>query len=111
MEESISRIKNAIDEKTALDNQDNLISLDDKTGIDILGNMVQSNILSPNQDYYGDLHNHGHLLLAYIHDPNGYYKVKIISNARILRMHSYVLRKICYSGTVVAHGRRSDRFT
>ncbi|XP_056629808.1 phenoloxidase 1 [Diorhabda sublineata] len=39
-------------------------------GIDVLGNMIESSILSPNRDLYGDLHNMGHVFLSYIHDPD-----------------------------------------
>lgn len=44
--------------------------LDDKTGIDILGNMMEASILSPDQNFYGDLHNLGHVAISYIHDPD-----------------------------------------
>ncbi|XP_072934538.1 phenoloxidase subunit 2-like [Epargyreus clarus] len=44
-----------------------------KLDIDTLGNMVESSILSPNQDYYGSLHNFGHNMTAYIHDPQHRY--------------------------------------
>lgn len=38
-------------------------------GIDILGNILQSSVLSPNRKYYGDISNMGHALIAYCHDP------------------------------------------
>lgn len=44
--------------------------LDEVRGIDILGNMMDSSILSVNRDYYGDLHNYGHVFLSYVHDPD-----------------------------------------
>ncbi|XP_023309916.1 uncharacterized protein LOC108904736 [Anoplophora glabripennis] len=44
--------------------------LDEFGGIDILGNMVESSILSPDRGFYGDLHNMGHVFLSYIHDPD-----------------------------------------
>nr|CAH7714652.1 unnamed protein product [Callosobruchus chinensis] len=47
-----------------------MISLLDANGIDILGNMIESSILSPNRDFYGDLHNMGHVFISYIHDPD-----------------------------------------
>ncbi|XP_026328016.1 phenoloxidase subunit 2-like, partial [Hyposmocoma kahamanoa] len=37
--------------------------------IDILGNMVEASILSPNRQLYGSLHNNGHVLTGYMHDP------------------------------------------
>lgn len=39
------------------------------TGIDVLGNMVESSILSPNRQLYGDMHNFGHVFISYAHDP------------------------------------------
>lgn len=44
--------------------------LDDRTGIDTLGNMMESSILSPNRQLYGDLHNMGHVFISYSHDPD-----------------------------------------
>ncbi|XP_065201970.1 phenoloxidase 1-like [Planococcus citri] len=44
-----------------------------ETGIDILGNMIESNILSVNRTEYGNLHNQGHNLISYSHDPDGQY--------------------------------------
>ncbi|GBP70063.1 Phenoloxidase subunit 2 [Eumeta japonica] len=41
--------------------------------IDTLGNMVESSILSPNQELYGSLHNNGHSFSAYVHDPEHRY--------------------------------------
>ena len=48
----------------------NRIQLDDRTGIDILGNMMESSILSPNRQLYGDFHNMGHVFISYSHDPD-----------------------------------------
>ncbi|XP_050307530.1 phenoloxidase 1-like [Anthonomus grandis grandis] len=64
------RIYDAIHSGMVRDRSGNSIPLDETTGIDILGNMVESSILSPNRDFYGDLHNTGHILLSYIHDPD-----------------------------------------
>ncbi|KAJ8979152.1 hypothetical protein NQ317_006344 [Molorchus minor] len=36
------------------------MSLTEFEGIDVLGNVVESSILSPDRSYYGDLHNMGH---------------------------------------------------
>lgn len=44
--------------------------LDEQRGIDILGDIMESSILSPNRQLYGDLHNLGHVFLAFIHDPD-----------------------------------------
>ncbi|XP_068623413.1 phenoloxidase subunit 1-like [Battus philenor] len=45
-------------------------TLDEQTGIDILGNIMESSSISPNQGYYGDLHNMGHVFISYTHDPD-----------------------------------------
>ncbi|XP_016988367.1 phenoloxidase 3-like [Drosophila rhopaloa] len=51
-------------------NDDNeSVRLDEVKGIDILGNIIESSVLSPNSMLYGDLHNMGHMLIAYAHDP------------------------------------------
>uniref|UniRef100_A0A481MQJ8 Phenoloxidase n=1 Tax=Nipponaphis monzeni TaxID=196483 RepID=A0A481MQJ8_9HEMI len=42
-------------------------------GINVLGNIVESSILSPNLIYYGSLHNEGHNVISYIHDPDNRY--------------------------------------
>lgn len=46
------------------------MTLTENEGIDVLGNIIESTILSPNRDFYGDLHNMGHVLFAYLHDPD-----------------------------------------
>ncbi|GJQ85379.1 PPO1 [Trypoxylus dichotomus] len=49
------------------------MTLDDVTGIDILGNILESSELSPNRQFYGNLHGFGHLMLSYIHDPKSHH--------------------------------------
>ncbi|RVE44160.1 hypothetical protein evm_011180 [Chilo suppressalis] len=44
--------------------------LTEETGIDVLGNLMESSILSRNRGYYGDLHNMGHVFISYAHDPD-----------------------------------------
>ncbi|XP_054279415.1 phenoloxidase 2-like [Macrosteles quadrilineatus] len=44
--------------------------LDEEKGIDILGDMMESSILSVNRFLYGDLHNIGHVAIALSHDPD-----------------------------------------
>lgn len=46
------------------------IQLTENEGIDILGNIVEASILSPNRNFYGDMHNMGHVFISYIHDPD-----------------------------------------
>lgn len=45
------------------------VHLDDYNGIDMLGNMMESSIVSIDRDYYGDIHNMGHVFMAFAHDP------------------------------------------
>ncbi|XP_031621669.1 phenoloxidase 2-like [Contarinia nasturtii] len=52
------------------DPRGNQIQLDEATGIDILGNLLESSTLSVNRDFYGDLHNMLHVALGLIHDPD-----------------------------------------
>lgn len=61
------------------------------TGIDILGNMVESSSLSPRRDYYGHLHNFGHLLIAYAHDPDNRYLVNFLIILLFLLTSSLVI--------------------
>lgn len=64
------RIYEAIHSGQVRDSSGNVISLTENEGIDILGNIVESSILSPNRAFYGDLHNTGHIMLSLIHDPD-----------------------------------------
>ncbi|GLV34926.1 Prophenoloxidase 2 [Carabus blaptoides fortunei] len=45
--------------------------LDEFGGIDVLGNIIEASSLSPNTNFYGNLHNLGHVFLSVIHDPDG----------------------------------------
>lgn len=47
------------------------MKLEDEDGIDILGNLLEASDISKNPKYYGSLHNLGHDLIAYSHDPDG----------------------------------------
>lgn len=47
--------------------------MDEVRGIDILGDLVESSDLSPNAELYGSLHNMGHNVIAYSHDPDNRY--------------------------------------
>ncbi|CAG9771864.1 unnamed protein product [Ceutorhynchus assimilis] len=64
------RIFDAIQSGMVRDRSGRQIPLTEDEGIDILGNMVESSILSVDRDFYGDLHNTGHILISYIHDPD-----------------------------------------
>ena len=54
---------------------DQEVDLNNDRGIDIVGNMIEASILSPNPDYYGNLHNNMHNAIAFIHDPENSYLV------------------------------------
>ncbi|XP_017466630.1 PREDICTED: phenoloxidase 2-like [Rhagoletis zephyria] len=60
------RIYEAISQGYAVDEGGNHVPLN----IDVLGNIIESSIISPNRELYGDLHNMGHVFIAYAHDPN-----------------------------------------
>lgn len=45
------------------------VHLDDYNGIDMLGNMMESSTVSIDRNYYGDIHNMGHVFMAFAHDP------------------------------------------
>lgn len=64
------RFYEAIHQEFAVDTSGNRVMLDEATGIDTLGNMMESSILSPNRQLYGDLHNMGHVFFSYAHDPD-----------------------------------------
>lgn len=51
------------------------IPLTEYEGINILGNLVESTLLSLNPAFYGDLHNTGHGVISYMHDPENKYLV------------------------------------
>ncbi|XP_072934536.1 phenoloxidase 1-like [Epargyreus clarus] len=41
--------------------------------VDTLGNIIESSILSPNRELYGNMHNLGHSFAGYMHDPEHRY--------------------------------------
>ncbi|KFB47970.1 AGAP006258-PA-like protein [Anopheles sinensis] len=64
------RIHEAIDQGFLLDKAGNRIPLDEERGIDLLGDVLEASSLTPNRQLYGSLHNMGHNVIAYIHDPD-----------------------------------------
>lgn len=74
-----NRIFEAIHTGFALQPDGNRIKLgvpekgDTENGIDMLGNMIESCVLSVNSKYYGSFHNSGHDIIAHIHDPDHRY--------------------------------------
>lgn len=64
-------------------------------GIDLLGNIMEASILSPNQNVYGDLHNLGHVAISYCHDPDHRYLVTWHARPRELsRRYGVALRRL-----------------
>lgn len=67
-------ILNAIHAKQVIKADGTPESLDDDKGIDILGNIVEaSDVLSVNYALYGNLHNMGHNMMAFLQDPDNRY--------------------------------------
>ncbi|XP_037712887.1 phenoloxidase 2 [Drosophila subpulchrella] len=61
------RVLAAIDQGYVEDPSGNRTPLD----IDILGNMIEASpVLSVNYNFYGNLHNEGHNIISYAHDPD-----------------------------------------
>ncbi|XP_058123593.1 phenoloxidase 8-like [Anopheles ziemanni] len=69
----IRRIFEAIDSGVAQTSNGDRVQLNNKEGIDILGDILEASTLSINFDYYGDYHQNGHVMLGYIHDPDNTY--------------------------------------
>ncbi|KAJ8678886.1 hypothetical protein QAD02_014673 [Eretmocerus hayati] len=63
------RIYESIHRKRIIAHNGLEINLNNESGVDVLGNVVEASILSPNSAYYGSLHVNLHLAIAYIHDP------------------------------------------
>nr|AUO15580.1 hexamerin-like protein 1 [Gryllotalpa sp. XZ-2017] len=63
------RLQNAIDLGVAFDTEINKVALDDKDGIDILGNLISGNKDSINKKFYGNIYMYLRLLYGHITDP------------------------------------------
>lgn len=113
------RIYQAIDEGYVVDTSGNRISLAGSEGIDILGDVVEASSLSPNRLLYGNLHNQGHNVISYVHDPDQKYLeeygvmgdvttamrdpifyVSIEMQARVSRANHELFLLCCSGGTV-----------
>lgn len=70
MERWRDRIFEAISQGFATNESGNRVPLDELRGIDVLGNIMESSIISPNRSLYGDFHNMGHVFISYSHDPD-----------------------------------------
>jgi tyrosinase len=64
------RFYEAISQGFIVDQSGNRIELDEERGIDVLGDMMESSMLSPNRSLYGDFHNMLHVFIALVHDPD-----------------------------------------
>ncbi|XP_013167706.1 PREDICTED: phenoloxidase subunit 1-like [Papilio xuthus] len=73
METWRDRILQAIDSNSILLPNGTQMPLDEEKGIDILGDLMEASILTPNRAFYGDFHNMGHTVMSYIHDPDHRY--------------------------------------
>ena len=80
IELSRDRILEAIHTRQVRNTNGSFSPLTDFEGIDVLGNIIEASILSPNPGYYGDMHNNGHTMIAYCHDPDHRYLVIIINS-------------------------------
>ncbi|XP_073975570.1 phenoloxidase 2-like [Rhodnius prolixus] len=63
------RIFSAIHSGVVVNDEGKSVELTESRGIDILGNIVESSVISANKNLYGDLHNLGHVAIALCHDP------------------------------------------
>lgn len=68
------RLMYSIDIGYVFDHEGQEIPLDAEHGIDILGALLESSHDSLNVEYYGNLHNSGHVMMARIHDPDGRFR-------------------------------------
>ncbi|XP_041769777.1 phenoloxidase 2-like [Anopheles merus] len=73
IESWLPRVLEAIDAGFAVSDDGVRVPLDETRGIDVLGNILERSVISINRNLYGDVHNMGHVLLAFIHDPRGTY--------------------------------------
>ncbi|GFW92072.1 hemocyanin C chain [Trichonephila clavipes] len=68
------RILDAINLGFVTDSDGRETILDETHGIDILGDIIESSHESKNPEFYGSLHNWGHVLMANVLDPDGRYQ-------------------------------------
>ncbi|XP_076048338.1 hemocyanin B chain-like [Oratosquilla oratoria] len=71
VKEMESRIRDAISHGYFTSKDGTPIYIDNERGIDILGDVIESSVYSPNPGYYGALHNYAHILLGRQADPKG----------------------------------------
>ena len=51
------------------------VRLNDSRGIEVLGDLIEPSFDSKHPEYYGALHNYGHIMLGQITDPKGKFNV------------------------------------
>jgi len=66
-----SRIRDAIDLGFITASDGSHVDITGESGIDHLGDIIESSMYSPNVNYYGALHNEAHILLGRQSDPKG----------------------------------------
>lgn len=71
------RIYEAIHTGSVVTARGERMPLTEKGGIDVLGNIIEASILTPNPNLYGDFHNLGHVVISYCHDPDHRYLVSL----------------------------------
>ncbi|XP_046492976.1 hemocyanin A chain-like [Neodiprion pinetum] len=71
MKDYVRRIQQAIAHGFVFSKNGVIIALNDTEGIDMLGSMMEPSMDSPHVEYYGYLHNYGHIMLGQITDPKG----------------------------------------
>nr|AAW57891.1 hemocyanin subunit 3 [Metacarcinus magister] len=65
------RILDAIAHGYVRDRNGKIVDLRNNDGIDVLGDVIESSLYSPNPQYYGALHNTAHMMLGRQGDPHG----------------------------------------
>merc|ERR1719193_2058317 len=70
-----SRIRDAIAHGYITDKDGHSIDIRNEHGIDLLGDIIESSLYSPNIQYYGQLHNLAHIMLGRQGDPHGKYNM------------------------------------
>lgn len=69
MKTFVNRYREVVTNGVVVSDEGEEHQLDEYYGIDILGNLIESTTISPNQELYGNLHNFMHLIISYSHDP------------------------------------------
>ncbi|XP_066969310.1 hemocyanin subunit-like [Macrobrachium rosenbergii] len=70
-----SRIRDAIAHGYIIKEDGSHIDIMNDRGIDVLGDVIESSLYSPNSQYYGALHNTAHIMLGRQADPHGKYNL------------------------------------